>query len=186
MKFHKRQIILASLVIALGTAVYLNWQFSDSKSIPSTNILESAKEFGEAKYVNSTKMADKSEPPTSTEPNSKKYYFAQAQSNRQKAREDAEEKLKSLSSEQNLSDEIKEEIKKQIENLSKNVQQEASIENLIKAKGFGDCIVSIQNGECSVIVSPESLNESSVIIIRDIVTGKSGIPADKIKIIEAK
>ena len=31
MKFHKRQLILASLVVALGTAVYLNWQFSGNK-----------------------------------------------------------------------------------------------------------------------------------------------------------
>ena len=30
MKYGKRQLILASLVLALGAAVYLNWQFSDT------------------------------------------------------------------------------------------------------------------------------------------------------------
>ena len=30
MSFGKRKIILASLVVALGAAVYLNWQFSSN------------------------------------------------------------------------------------------------------------------------------------------------------------
>ena len=30
MKYGKRQLILASLVLALGAAVYLNWQFAMS------------------------------------------------------------------------------------------------------------------------------------------------------------
>lgn len=31
MKYGKRQLILASLVLALGAAVYLNWQFAGTK-----------------------------------------------------------------------------------------------------------------------------------------------------------
>ena len=33
MTFGKRQLVIASLVVALGAAVYLNWQFSDSGKI---------------------------------------------------------------------------------------------------------------------------------------------------------
>ena len=66
------------------------------------------------------------------------------------------------------------------------MKQETNIENLVKAKGFEECIASIQNGECSVIVGSGSLDENSAIVIRDIVSGQSGIPYEKIKIVEAK
>ena len=77
-------------------------------------------------------------------------------------------------------------IEESLNSLVKNSQQETNIENLIKAKGFGDCVVFIQNGECSVIVNSGTLNENSVIIIRDVVSGQSGIPFEKIKITEVK
>ena len=190
MKFHKRQLILASLVVALGAAVYINWQFSGNKDLGTTDIIEPTRELGEARYVNSTNIDNHTDnlptPTTDTNETSTKKYFASAESNRQKAKEESEEKLKSLASEPNLNAEIKNEINRQLEDLAKNGQQEASIENLIKAKGFEDCIVSIQSGECSVIVSPGNLDENGAIVIRDIVSGQSGISFDKIKITEAK
>ena len=42
MKFHKRQLILASLVVALGAAVYLNWQFSDTHEFDAPDTIETA------------------------------------------------------------------------------------------------------------------------------------------------
>ena len=32
MKFQKKYIVLATLVLALGTAVYVNWQFAGAKA----------------------------------------------------------------------------------------------------------------------------------------------------------
>ena len=34
MKFGKKQLVLASLVLALGAAVYLNWQFAGTNKLP--------------------------------------------------------------------------------------------------------------------------------------------------------
>ena len=61
MKFHKRQLILASLVVALGAAVYLNWQFSGDNAYNTTGFLEPTKELGEAKYVNTSYVDDQGE-----------------------------------------------------------------------------------------------------------------------------
>lgn len=188
MKIHKRQLILASLVVALGAAVYLNWQFSDNHGLDNTSIIESTRELGEARYVNTSNISENPNTlglPESTSAQTKKF-FAEASSNRQKNRDLALEKLKSLASSQNINDEIKNEIAKQSEAISKNIQQESNIENLIKAKGFGECLVFIQNDECSVIVSPGNLNENTAIVIKDIISGQSGIKNDKIKITEAK
>lgn len=188
MKFHKRQLILASLVVALGAAVYLNWQFSDTHEFDAPDAIETAHELGEARYVNTSKVSESPDNITAPDSSSSqtKKFFAEASSNRQKAHDQASEKLKSLIDSQNTDEEIKKEILKQSEELAKNIEQESNIENLIKAKGFGDCIAFIQNGECSVIVSPGNLKESTAIVIRDIITGQSGIKSDKIKITEAK
>lgn len=190
MKFHKRQLILASLVVALGTAVYLNWQFSGNKNFGASDIIESTRELGEARYVNSAHVDTNAENASQNNADSSeggaKKYFASAKSSRQKAREEIEEKLKNLASESNINAEIKNEINKYIEEIVKNTQQETNIENLVKAKGFEECIASIQNGECSVIVGSGNLDENSAIVIRDIVSGQSGIPYEKIKIVEAK
>ena len=54
MKYGKRQLILASLVLALGAAVYLNWQLADT-TLPvegETTETESST-LGAAQLVNS-------------------------------------------------------------------------------------------------------------------------------------
>lgn len=187
MKSRKRQLILASLVLALGTAVYLNWHFSDNKGLEVTNILESTDELGEARYVNNTNFSDKTDKvPIQSVSDSTKKYFAEAQINRQKAHEETEEKLKKLLSVDNVNKETKEDIKRNIELISKISSQEVNIENLMKSKGFSECLACIQDDECSIVVAPGSISENSAIIIRDIVTSQSEIKGNKIKIIEAK
>lgn len=190
MKFRKRQLILASLVVALGAAVYLNWQFSDGKGLEVTNILQSSDELGEARYVNNSHFSDKSSEEnfssSISSSNETKKYFTEAEVNRRKAHDETEEKLKNLLSTPNLTSDIKDKILENIDTLSKNIKQESNIENIIKSKGFNDCLAFIENEECNIIVSPGSLNENSVIIIRDIVASQAGIPGNKIKIIEAK
>lgn len=189
MKFRRRQLVLASLVLALGAAVYLNWQFSDDKGLFASDILQSQKELGEARYVNSKSASSSDNLPVETVssmPDSAKEYFAQARLNRQKARDEAAEMVKSILSDVKADEQTKAETTKQIAETTKLIQQESNIENLIKAKGFSDCLAFIQNGECSVVVNPESLNESSAVAIRDIVSGQSGVPYDKIKLVEAK
>ena len=190
MKFRKRQLILASLVVALGAAVYLNWQFSDGRGLEVTNILQSTDELGEARYVNNSHFSDKpsEESLSSSVPDSTKTkkYFTEAQIERQKAHDETEEKLKNLLSTPNLNSDVKDKIISDIDTLSKIIKQESNIESLVKSKGFSVCLAFIQNSECNIIVNPGSLNENSVIIIRDIVASQSNIPSSKIKIIEAK
>lgn len=189
MKLRRRQLILTSLVLSLGAAVYLNWHFSDDKGLSATDILQPQKELGEARYVNSSKASEEKEDaepiPTNMSEQTKEY-FAKAKVERQKKRDEATDIIRKTLSEGNVSEQTKADITKQTEEIAKATQQESNIENIIKAKGFGDCMVFIQNGECSIIVNPGSLNDSSVITIRDIVSGQSGIAFDRIKITEAK
>ena len=48
MAIRKRQLVLAALVVALGAAVYLNWQFGGNSQIVDAGTSVSDKELGAA------------------------------------------------------------------------------------------------------------------------------------------
>ncbi len=194
MGFGKKQIILAALVIALGTAVYLNWQLSSDQGLSDDNSIISTKELGEAQFVNNTPTPENSEEnkegndkENKDKPKSSSEYFSKAKSERQKAREEATEVIKETLENAKSSEQAKAESVKQAAEIAKNIEKESNIENLIKAKGVADCLAFIQNDECSVVVGgTEALNENLAVVIKDIVAGQGGIAPDKIKIVEAK
>ncbi len=191
MSFGKRQLILAALVLALGTAVYLNWQFSSNKDLFEENSITSTKELGEAQFVNNTPSEENKEESKEEnkdgEPQNSSEYFSKAKTTRQKARDDATEMIKEILEDAKSSEESKKEAIKQASEVAKHIEQESNIESLIRAKGVADCLAFIQNEECSVVVGGgEALNENLAIAIKDIISGQGGISPDKIKIVEAK
>ena len=48
MKYGKRQLILASLILALGAAVYLNWQFTGAETKINDTAQENSETLGAA------------------------------------------------------------------------------------------------------------------------------------------
>ena len=52
MKFGKKQLVLASLVLALGAAVYLNWQFAGTNRLPVEGEDSETSQLGAAQLVN--------------------------------------------------------------------------------------------------------------------------------------
>ena len=194
MAFGKRQLVLAALVVALGAAVYLNWQFSDNQDLVATDTTASQKELGQAQYVN-TLPSDSSATSSSTstsgetatsQSETSSEYFAQTRISRQKSRDEATELLKDVLESADKDDAAKKEAVEKAAEIAQNIEQETNIENLVKAKGFKDCVAFIQNGECSIVVLTDGLLDSEAITIKDIVLGQSGIGYDKIKIVESK
>lgn len=198
MNFGKRQLILSALILALGTAVYLNWQFSSNKELIDTNRIIATKELGEAKFVNNTveenkneESGEKKEENTGEEAKEDSQenaseYFSKTKAARQKARDEATDMIKEILEDVKSSEETKAEAIKQAAIVAKNIEQEANIESLIRAKGFKECLAFIQNEECSIVVGGAELTENLAVSIKDIVSGQGGIAADKIKIMEAK
>lgn len=190
----KRQLVLAALVVALGAAVYLNWQFSGDNQLLATNTVTSQKELGEAQLVNASlpsssssevsSGADDSSEPSQADTGSS--YFTEARLNRQKARDEAVELLEKVLGDAKSSDEAKKDAVAQAAVIAQNVLKESNIENLIKAKGFEDCVVFLQSGECSVVVKVKESSANTAVVIKDIVAGQSGVSYDKIKIVENK
>ena len=196
MKIGKKQLILTGLVLTLGAAVYLNWQFSGNTDLLSgSDAVSVSKELGEAEFVNtsSDKKAGESTDQKSTELSSSKEstasaskssdeYFSQAKVNRQQTQDDIAEMTKKILESSEESDTAKAEAVAKAAELATVMEQQTNVESLIKAKGFEECMVFIQNGECSIVVRDSDLTADDALIIKDIATGQTGITVDKIKV----
>lgn len=170
--FGKKQLLLGTLVLALGMAVYLNYYFAQS----STGLLdtdfskqeEQDKNLGDALNVNGQ--------PTLS-------YFEQARASREAAREEAVQTVKELLGSVKATEEQQAAATEQAVAITKAIEQESKIESLIKAKGFADCVVYIENENCSIVVSAESLTVQDTAKISQVVTAQSDIPAQNINIV---
>ncbi len=168
MKNGKRHVILAGLVLALGTAVYLNWQFAPTESflVPTkTNVTRS--DLGKAEFVS----ADVNANPAAKQNGA----LAESRLNRQTARDkvldELEKQLKDTSADASTRAQALEARTQHV----KTIQLENTAETLIKAKGFSDCLVLINGEKVSVLV-PESdgLTAEKVSIITEIITSQTG------------
>lgn len=188
MTMGKRQLVLAALVVALGAAVYLNWQFSGNNQLLATDAVTSMSDhdYGDAQLVDNsaasgaaTSSASSIAVQTSVNADT---YFTQAQLDRQKARDAAVALAEKVLADANTDATAKKEAVVQAAAIANNKIKETNIENLIKAKGFTDCLVFLQNNECSVVVKSKDSSQNNAIVIKDIVSGQSGVAYDKIKI----
>lgn len=201
MTFGKRQLVVASLVVALGAAVYLNWQFSGTQPVTVTDT-ESNKQLGQTTYVNTEvsgvseeSVSEKSETSedtaevnatveNSTLTDGQQEFFANEKINRSQAQEKAIESLSDIIESASSSETAKSEAVESAEKLALSIKAESDIETEIKSKGFAECIVSINNDSCSVIVAKGNLTDATAITIKDIVNRQGGIAFDKITVSE--
>lgn len=194
MTMGKRQLVLAALVVALGAAVYLNWALSGNTQLPATDAVTSGRELGQTLLVNASGSESSSSGASSGSSSAVDTsasvagddYFASARLSRQKARDESIELLQKVVSGTGETDSAKEKAVAQANTIAQDVVKETEIESLMKAKGFSDCVVFLQNGECSVVAKTKSSSQNDAIVIKDIVSDQAGIPYDKIKIVETE
>ena len=101
----------------------------------------------------------------------------------QEARDEALDVLKMVTESAESSEEAKAEAQQKISKIAVDIQNEANIETLVKAKGFEDCVAIISEGAVSVIVSAESLQAAEAAQILSIVYETTGINPENISII---
>ena len=172
----RRQLVLATLVVALGAAVFVNWYYTGNnttiQSPEETTENNYVQNLGEAKYVNATgESAD---------------YFSEIKLKRQKAKDEAIEKLNEALEKTREGSEEAKEITKSIDNLTKQIKLESDIEALISAKIATECVVVLNEKSAQVVVSKDELNDDTTLQIIDAVTTNTDLTADKIKITQSK
>lgn len=182
MKFQKKYIIIAALVLALGTAVYINWQFAGTSSG------KTSKELGAASYVNatvgSTSTGDEAVQ-TSALTKDQKNYFATERTKRQNTQDKVIDEAKKVFDLENATDDAKSDAQKSVEKLLKTFTIQDSVESIVKAKGFSECLCYISDEGVTVIVPDSELNDTSALVIDDAVTSHYEVDFDNISIVGA-
>ena len=185
----RRQLIMSTLVVALGSAVFVNWYFtnSDNKTVEESETgSEYVQSIGEAKYVNSDNAKTESTTQNATATASKNTdYFTTVKLKRTKAHDEALADMKALLKEAGEDSKGAEEIGKTIDALSKTIKLEADIEALISAKLKCQCVVMINNDNAEVVVTKGNLNDASILQIMDAVLNNTDVKAENIKISES-
>ena len=70
--------------------------------------------------------------------------------------------------------------------LVRSMEQESTLEGLLKAKGFEDAIVSSRPGSVTVVIKRESITEPEAVQIMELTMRETGAEARHIKIIPTK
>jgi len=171
----KRQIILAALVLGLGMAVYLNWQYTRvSLELPVTELLEwqdGPTTYGEAQYVGIAGAGEDA-------------FFVEAQISRQRSRDQSAETLSAMLSDTELSDEQRAELTMRAVQLANSIETEGKIENLIRSRGFDDVMVYYDSQRADVMVRTEGLLSYEANQIRDIIMRETSVVPQHITIVE--
>ena len=161
------------VVVLIGAAVYVNYRmFYDPVD---------AIGYGENNMQNSFDGSTATGGSASGE-----NYFTATALNRQQSRDEAIDVLKLVAESEESSSEAKAEASRKISQIAVDIQNEANIETLVKAKGFEECVAIISEDSVSVIVSAENLQAAQTAQIFNIVYETTGITPERVSIVNKK
>lgn len=200
MVIKSKQILAASLVVALAAAVTVNWYYRSSTGTLSeteTTVNEQVSgNLGDSLYVAGTVKQDengtndKNDETTSNknedESINTEEYFSEAKIKRTKAHDEVIDSIEEILKNGELTNESKDKINFLLSDFQRDIKCEADAENLIKAKTGSDCLVTINNGACQVILQKNTLNDRLILQITEIIEKNTNISAENLTIIELK
>ncbi|MBR6619317.1 MAG: SpoIIIAH-like family protein [Clostridia bacterium] len=179
----KRQIIMAALVLALGSAVFVNWYFTrpemqaaevEGKEPQSYSVI------GDAQYVSSSGEKGNTEIAVDSDA------LSLQRTQRSKAHDEAFEMLNKVINSSSASASAVDKAAEQLAELTSAIKLESDIDALINAKcGFG-CITTIGESEIQVVCEKGSLSSTSILQIKEIVMKHTEFDAENITIFENK
>lgn len=206
----KKQMILAALVVVLSAAVYLNWQFAGSdmtldytnmlqetdpsvevdweedglldptvndETLPSEEVANEPEDAETGKNLGDTLLVDAR---TIGEEN----YFAVARLARTKARDLSIETISIVLDDDSLPEADKQAASKKAITLTDLIEAESRIENLVRAKGFEDCMAYLTENSANVVVKTQGLDGNTATQIKNIVVAEGKILGENVYITE--
>ena len=167
-----RSVVVVAAVLLVGLAVYLNYRW----------FYDPVGSLGYGDNNMDDNIGDESEE-TGGELENENDYFAATVLTRNQSRDEAIDVLKLVSENASSSEEAKADAAAKISQIAVDIQNEANIETLVKAKGFEECVAIIADGAASVIVKSEGLQANEAAQILAIVYETTGISPESISII---
>ncbi|MGI6030442.1 MAG: SpoIIIAH-like family protein [Eubacteriales bacterium] len=179
MSLKRKAMVLAMLVGILSLAVYLSGNYQENPSLDATEAVETGRQLGQAQQVDG--QSDEA-----VETMQEDSYFDQARLTRQQTRDEALELLREVTENDAGDENTIQQALLQMEVIADNIQTEGKMENLLRAKGFTDCLVYVGEGEVNVLVESDGLDDTQTAQIRDVVLESTSVSADQIKIVDVK
>ena len=166
----EKGLALFLAVVMIGVAVYANYRifYDPASSIGyGENNMDDA--FGDSSATGGN--VEESD------------YFSATALNRQQSRDEAIDVLKLVTESDESSAEAKADATDKLAKIALDIQNEANIETLVKAKGFEECVAVISDDSVSVIVKSDELLATEAAQIFSIVYETTGISPERISII---
>jgi len=111
-------------------------------------------------------------------------YFAVAAVSRKRARDESLELLNNIVNCAESMPDVRDMALKDIEKIANEIEKEANIEILVKAKGFLECVAVVSGENANIIVKTEGLMPNEVAQIKEIAYEQAQIIPGNVKIIE--
>ncbi len=193
----KKQIIMTCLTLMLAIAVYINYA-SAPKITKDGEIIETAEmgdtvNYGDTEFVDN--MEDSAEPVNAgadTDANADADtengadYFAQARLDKMNNRDEAVQTLQTIIGGGDLTeDELVINALDAVE-VSKLIESEGTIESLVKAQGFEDCVAYLDGETAKVVIKTNGLDKAQAASVKEIIMDETEVPAENIRIFEVK
>lgn len=208
----RNQVVALSVAVMIIAAGYLNYTFKGkepfsqeltgnmgekftSERLGDATLVEQTEdvEIGQASPVSSSSVAPKdnnTQVPkqqinaASNSAVSQETFFDEARMERERVRDEETEIFEKIISSETATTESQAKAQNKLTELSQKWEKEMIIEKLIKAKGFQDVIVFINDNSVNVIVLNNSqITNAQAAQIKDIVVRETKIPIENIKIV---
>ena len=105
-------------------------------------------------------------------------YFVQAKLDREQSRAKQKDMLNEMLNNEKATSEQKNEATTAMLQIQKRIEKENAAEDMLKAKGFSEVYVRIDDDTVDVVVDKEKLTDTEIAQIEDTIKRKTGLPAD--------
>lgn len=198
----KNQVVIFVIALMFITAGYLNFanQNKNSNLLPTSSLADSEQmaAIGDAQLVSANQVVENNqntqnntvlneqENNLQTEKNNQSTqednYFTQSRLDRDNMYSQMLENYQKMLETNNLSSEEKTNAQNEIKRINSEKNAIMIAENLIKTKGFEEVVLFVNNGNVSVVVRTEKLEESQIAQIQNIVTRELNVKVTKINV----
>jgi stage III sporulation protein AH len=110
-------------------------------------------------------------------------FFADFRAERTKNRQQEMDYLDSIIAAENANADAVSEAQNLKLEITRSMEQETTIEGLLKSKGFAEAVVTFSTGSVNVVVGSPELTQQQVAQVLDIVRTETGTAAENIKVI---
>lgn len=190
----KKQIIMTCLTLVLAIAVYINYTSAPNllKKGSSVEVAEMGDtvNYGETEFVNNNSGESvelvNAEADSADAVNASSDYFAQARLDKMNNRDEAVQTLQTIIGGGDLTeDELVVNALDAVE-VSKLIETEGTIESLVKAQGFDDCVAYLDGENAKVVIKTEGLDKAQAAAVKEIILSEAKVSAENIRIFEVK